>query len=958
MPDGSLTFDTKVDEASFSKSMDSLTAAVKEGLDTISAKLDALATLIDTKFTTAMGSVKSEVSETMESVENSVSGGISKAGSATAKSMEDVASEVSDGLDTVSADVNQRSLAVASAVGTMLGNMAGNLITSALGNAKQYIMDSIAVASDLAEVQNVVNTTFGENTGAIDKWAKAAKEAYGMSELKAKRFTSTMGAMLKSMKLSGDQVLDMSEGIAGLAGDWASFYNLSHDEAFDKLKSAMAGETEGVKALGINMSVANLEAFALSQGITKTYSSMSQAEQATLRYNFLMEATADAQGDFARTSDGYANQQRILDTTMEELSATVGSLFLPAATAAVGILNTLATGAKGVVTAIAGIFTPPAQDALTVAVASGKAAFNDFEQAVKDSDTTFANNKAEIQARYDLATQYLNALTALEQKEVKTDQDVEAMKAATAALVNLYPDLKANLDPVTGLFANGSAAIRGFITSLNELAVYDLYESKMKANAALIAQAYDSLVTANATLAEAVAARSAKEAEYNAIATAQTALVQMNADAIDASTSAFLLGIDGFTQYFNVLEDGTVALKEGVDAEQAYRLAYEALDGPARAAYEAMFTASDAADQASVSVTGYTQDIETLTAQQAELQQQQEAVKTAMASTTPTAQSAGDSITGLGDKTADAADNVAFAGGTIADAMLKIDDAQSKASEASTEQQAAIDKNAELSELTASIAANIETASKAGTDAVAALTAAKLTIAADAKAAITSMESLTTDLGLYVLAMKDTLVLIISDAETEAATAGEKFAKGASDGYKKQPYLRNAVNATMNQSLAAMRSYFNAFENVGYGIIDHVADGVYSGQGTLTAAIRSVIAAAVAAATNAGTGGTSAAMGINGSHANGLARVPFDGYIAQLHENEAVLPPPEAAAWRAIASGEGMPGFDAAGVIQAIRESSGGPIYVSLTIDGEDLSEIIEPKISTLQGQRLRLKGR
>lgn len=102
----------------------------------------------------------------------------------------------------------------------------------------------IKLASDLEEVQNVVDVTFGDNASVINDWAKSAKEAFGMSELDAKKFNGTMGAMLKSMGLNSDEVLNMSQNMVGLAGDFASFYNLEHQEAFDKIRAGISGETE------------------------------------------------------------------------------------------------------------------------------------------------------------------------------------------------------------------------------------------------------------------------------------------------------------------------------------------------------------------------------------------------------------------------------------------------------------------------------------------------------------------------------------------------------------------------------------------------------------------------------------------------------------------------------------------------------------------------------------------
>lgn len=189
--------------------------------------------------------------------------------------------------------------------------------------------DAIAAASDLREVQNVVDVTFGSSANQIESWAKKAQTQFGLTETQAKRFTSTLGAMMKSAGLAGPEIVSMSTDLAGLAADMASFYNMDFETAFQKIRSGISGETEPLKQLGINMSVANLEAYALSQGITKAFDKMSQGEQTMLRYQYLMQATADAQGDFARTSDGYANAQRRVQTAMESIKTSLGELFLP-----------------------------------------------------------------------------------------------------------------------------------------------------------------------------------------------------------------------------------------------------------------------------------------------------------------------------------------------------------------------------------------------------------------------------------------------------------------------------------------------------------------------------------------------------------------------------------------------------------------------------------------------------
>ena len=200
-------------------------------------------------------------------------------------------------------------------------------VTSALTTLGTYCVN---VASDLTEVQNVVDTTFGDGAETINQWAKDASKNFGLTELQAKQFTGTLGAMMKSSGITGESLNTMSMDLAGLSADFASFYNLDHEEAFEKIKSGISGETEPLRSLGINMSVANMEAFALSKGINKSWNEMTQAEQTTLRYNYLMEKGADASGDFAKTLDtSLANQLRVAKNEITSLCGEIGQNLLP-----------------------------------------------------------------------------------------------------------------------------------------------------------------------------------------------------------------------------------------------------------------------------------------------------------------------------------------------------------------------------------------------------------------------------------------------------------------------------------------------------------------------------------------------------------------------------------------------------------------------------------------------------
>lgn len=189
--------------------------------------------------------------------------------------------------------------------------------------------DSIMLASSLVEVQNVVDTTFGKSASQINDFSKTASSQFGLTELQAKQFNGVLGAIMKSSGLSGKELSKMSMDLTGLAGDMASFYNLKPEEAFEKLKSAIGGETEPMKALGVNMSVANLETSKYVKTLGKQWKNMSQSEQTMARYSFLMEATKDAQGDFNKTGDTFANQLRQAENNFKSAGASIGSLFLP-----------------------------------------------------------------------------------------------------------------------------------------------------------------------------------------------------------------------------------------------------------------------------------------------------------------------------------------------------------------------------------------------------------------------------------------------------------------------------------------------------------------------------------------------------------------------------------------------------------------------------------------------------
>jgi len=185
-------------------------------------------------------------------------------------------------------------------------------------------------ASNLSEAQNVVNETFKTSKDSILAWAKTLADSAGISETNATKFVGAMGAMLLSSGLTEDAAAGMAKSMVQLAGDMSSFYNLDNETAWEKIRAGISGETEPLKQLGINMSVANLEAYGMANGMNKAYKEMSQAEQTQLRYNYLMDVTANAQGDFGRTLEtSFPNQLRVAKLNIEKLTTAIGQQFIP-----------------------------------------------------------------------------------------------------------------------------------------------------------------------------------------------------------------------------------------------------------------------------------------------------------------------------------------------------------------------------------------------------------------------------------------------------------------------------------------------------------------------------------------------------------------------------------------------------------------------------------------------------
>ena len=521
MADGTLIFDTKLDLSEYQKALKTLQGSAKSGATDI--EIDV--TVDDSKAKKAAKQVQS----TLENTDAEIKVG-AEADSADARQaaqqvereaekadpkvkvktdvdtadvkgdVDDLADEVKDGLRRagdpfnssgdieIDARVNtsgvsdeMRSTARrASGVGDIIkGAIGANIIQEAGEKLIDFAKDAVMAASDLEEVQNVVDVTFGSAADEINKFATDGAKAFGLTELQTKKYAGTLGSLFKSMGLGQDEVTDMSIAMSGLVGDMASFYNLDYETAFEKLRSGISGETEPLKQLGVNMSVANLEAFSLSQGIQKTYEEMTEAEKATLRYNYIMQATADAQGDFARTSDGFANQVRMFQNNMDSLKAKVGEALLPALNSALNLVNGIFDGSAGI----------GGKTQLQQEIDAAAESLSGVETNITNLKNQYANTVLKIGIEYESSQALLDDYEKLSSLEALSDEDLEQMKTIVERLVEIYPQLEQYVGK-DGLFSKEAGEVRALTAEYKALAeqkaytqmVEGIYGEYLKAN--------------------------------------------------------------------------------------------------------------------------------------------------------------------------------------------------------------------------------------------------------------------------------------------------------------------------------------------------------------------------------------------------------------------------------------------------------------------------------------------
>ena len=278
---------------------------------------------------------------------------LSRTGGAAGTAARSITSSFS-GFSSSASAVTKKSFSLASAIGKVYATY------WALFRGFKLLRDAIDISSSLTEVENVVRQTFGQYESLINNFAKTSIEKFGMSELSAKQFASRFQAMGTALDIPQGKMAKMSIRLTELAGDMASFYDVSQEDIAKSLQSVFSGTTAPMRRYGIDLTQATLKEWALKQGLDANISSMTQAQKAMLRYQYVLAHTTNITGDFARTADTWHNQITMLKENFKALGAVVGggliNAFKPFIKALNAVLQKVISFAEMVTNALGSIF--------------------------------------------------------------------------------------------------------------------------------------------------------------------------------------------------------------------------------------------------------------------------------------------------------------------------------------------------------------------------------------------------------------------------------------------------------------------------------------------------------------------------------------------------------------------------------------------------------------------------
>lgn len=401
---------------------------------------------------------------------------------------------------------------------------------------------AVKFSSDMTETVNKVNEVFGGNAKVVERWADNSLRKMGLAKESAMDYAAAFGDLGSSMGQSSTENLKYSTTLVQLSADMASFKNISAERARTALTGIYTGETEALKGLGIVMTEANLEAYALSHGYDKQYKDLSRLELLNLRYNFVMDAAKNSMGDFARTSSGTANQTRMLGENVKETGAIFGEIVEPTVNKVIVATNELLDNVKQLnpetkETIVVSGMVVAAVGPVLLLIGKGIKAYNDLTKVVAAANIKMQLSAGAIGAvslaiglligvaasvvgSYNRITEAASKLAdankkaaddvsaakeALDDNLIATDANVKMALTYTSRLAELsaaqsldnaqraesrylvdqlnqmYPELNAQIDEQTGKIVGGTQAINDQIAAIQARAVATAYEEQYTA---------------------------------------------------------------------------------------------------------------------------------------------------------------------------------------------------------------------------------------------------------------------------------------------------------------------------------------------------------------------------------------------------------------------------------------------------------------------------------------------
>lgn len=420
MADGKITIDTSIDNSGFEKGAEELHKSAKSQAAKLAAQYKKQGYSASDAWKKAWSEIPRETKKGSEKASKYLKDGLGKSIKETANSTKQIAERIAG----------------------LKSSFSGLLKIGALSlggfGLFEFGKSAIELGSSVSEVQNVVDTAFGDMAYKAEQFADSAIQNFGMSELAAKKTSSTYMAMARGMGVAMDAASDMSIELAGLSGDVASFYNITQEEAAYKLQSVFTGETESLKELGVVMTQTNLQQYAMANGMNSNIQSMTQAEQVALRYAYVTEQLSLASGDFVKTQDSWANQTRILSMQWQQFMSIIGQSLIQVLTPVLQFLNAFvaqlvqwATTVNQIISSLFGGSVTASAGSAQTAMAGAASAADDFSSAsMGAADST----ESAAAAQDDLASSAADANKELEKQTASFDEmNILQSKASSAS---------------------------------------------------------------------------------------------------------------------------------------------------------------------------------------------------------------------------------------------------------------------------------------------------------------------------------------------------------------------------------------------------------------------------------------------------------------------------------------------------------------------------------------------